>query len=221
MQPATVLAAVTASAATAVGATSAVAASYEVTITNMTHGVQFTPVLVVTHSDAIALFEPGAPASEELALLAEGGDTAPLEALLATRPDVVADFGNTGPDLLGPGQSVSVILKGGGEFDLVSLAGMLLPTNDSFVGADALRAPRAPGRSRTYVAFGYDAGSEPNDERCEHIPGPTCGGEGPSPDAGGEGFVHVSRGIAGVGDVAVADYDWRNPVARITVTRRD
>ena len=50
-----------------------------------------------------------------------------------------------------------------------------------------------------------------------NIPGPTCGVDGGSPE--GEGFVHVSGGIHGIGDLAPAEYDWRNPVATVTVTR--
>ena len=69
----------------------------------------------------------------------------------------------------------------------------------------------------------YDAGSEPNDELCAKIPGPACGGEGGSPDASGEGYVHIHihihAGIQGIGDLTSADYDWRNPTARIVIKR--
>jgi hypothetical protein len=33
----------------------------------------------------------------------------------------------------------------------------------------------------------------------------------------GEGFVHVHRGMHGVGDFKAAARDWRNPVARVQV----
>ncbi|MEM9387618.1 MAG: spondin domain-containing protein [Pseudomonadota bacterium] len=194
--------------------------SFEVSITNISRGVQFTPILVVAHSADIALWEFGAPASDELAFLAEDGDTTPLQTLLATVPDLVSDFGAT-EGLTDPGSSASVIVEGGEGFDRISLAAMLLPTNDSFVGADSLRVPRRVGGTRTYFAIGLDAGSELNDEVCENIPGPTCGGAGASPNEGGEGYVHVSGGIAGIADVTPSVYDWRNPVARVTITRLD
>ena len=73
--------------------------------------------------------------------------------------------------------------------------------------------------SQTLSVPGYDAGSEPNDELCASIPDPPCGGEGGSPNAGGEGFAHVQAGIHGIGDLSAADYDWRNPVATIKVER--
>lgn len=93
---------------------------------------------------------------------------------------------------------------------------MMLPTNDGFIGITDVPLPRNK-QVLTYLSNGHDAGSEPNDELCEHIPGPQCGGEGVSPDAGGEGFVHIHAGIHGIGSLEASDYDWRNPVARITV----
>ncbi|MCU7818248.1 MAG: hypothetical protein KZQ57_05120, partial [gamma proteobacterium symbiont of Lucinoma myriamae] len=41
----------------------------------------------------------------------------------------------------------------------------------------------------------------------------------PSPAEDGEGFVHINRGIHGIGDLAADVYDWHNPVAKITITR--
>jgi hypothetical protein len=38
---------------------------YEVTITNLTRGQQFTPILVATHREGVALFDVGTPASAQ------------------------------------------------------------------------------------------------------------------------------------------------------------
>jgi hypothetical protein len=38
---------------------------------------------------------------------------------------------------------------------------------------------------------------------------------------GGEGFVHIHAGIHGIGNLEASEYDWRNPVARITVRQVD
>ena len=56
---------------------------------------------------------------------------------------------------------------------------------------------------------------------CANIPGPACGGAGPSPDAaeGDEGYVHIHPGIHGIGDLDASEYDWRNPVAVIKIRR--
>ena len=61
---------------------SAFADEYRVTVTNLTRGQQFTPILVASHRAGVRLFEPGQPASMELEILAEGGATGPLAGLL-------------------------------------------------------------------------------------------------------------------------------------------
>lgn len=190
---------------------------YEVTITNIAPGQTFTPILVATHSSRVRMFSLGSPASEELAILAEGGDTGPLASALASTGEVF-DAQTIGA-LLAPGRTASIRVKAQGRFDRVSVAAMLIPTNDSFFAVNGSELPQRRGASASLTSVAYDAGSEPNDELCASIPGPMCGGEGTSPGVNGEGFVHVSSGIHGQGDLAPARYDWRNPVARITIRR--
>jgi hypothetical protein len=189
---------------------------FEVTITNLTPGISFTPLLVATHSPRVAMFRPGQAASDALALLAEGGDTAPLRTQLEQSGESLDSVATSG--LLAPGASVKVRVRANGRFDRLSIAGMLLPTNDGFVALNSLDLPwdRAP---YTVTLIGYDAGSEPNDERCANIPGPHCGGAGASPGVGGEGFVHVHNGIHGFADLSASTYDWRNPIAQVTIRR--
>jgi len=190
--------------------------SFSVTITNLTRGQSFTPILVASHKAAVKLFTPGNPASPELAALAEGGNTVPLAMLLMGMGDVldVADSGG----LLLPGASVTVTVETKGKFNHVSVASMLIPTNDAFFALNGIKG--ASGKKTVVVmASAWDAGSEPNDELCANIPGPVCDGVGGSPGAGGEGFVHIHAGIHGIGDLAGAERDWRNPVARITISR--
>lgn len=188
---------------------------YAVTITNVTAGQTFTPLLVVTHKASVQLFELGQPASDELALIAEAGDISQLAALLGSMPNDVFDTADSG-DLLPPGQSVTVYVNARGAFNHVSVVGMLVPTNDTFV---ALNAMPLSSWQQSYTVPAYDAGSETNDELCASIPGGGgCMGEGLSA-ADGEGYVHISRGIKGIGDLSSFDYDWHNPVAEITVGR--
>ena len=191
---------------------------FDITITNITPGIIYTPLLVATHSPRIAMFHLGQPASDELAVLAEGGDTAPLTAKLVATGETLDAV--TAPGLLGPGASVTVRIRANGRFDRLSIAGMLLPTNDGFVAINSYDLPW-DRRSVTLTALGYDAGSEPNDERCASIPGPQCGGAGNSPGSGGEGFVHIHNGIHGFADLTASTYDWRNPVALVTIRRVD
>ena len=198
--------------------------TYAVTITNITSGQAFTPVLVATHKAEASFFELGAAPSPELADLAEGGATSGLQMLLNGLPEFVMDTNTSGitPDgnpLINAGESVTVYITGNRDYNRLSLAGMLLPTNDTFVAVNSMPLPR---RYAAGMALAYDAGSEKNDELCANIPGPQCGGMGEAfSDGLYEGFVHISRGISGEGDLNASDYDWRNPVARVTVRLMD
>jgi len=187
---------------------------YAVTITNISPGQTFTPLLVATHKSSIGLFEVGESSSKELATIAESGNVGPMEELLNSLPrQVFATAKSEG--LLGPGESVTVKIAGSGRYSRVSVVGMLIPTNDTFVALDSAYLSRW---ERSYDVPAYDAGSEHNDELCDNIPGPVCGGAGLS-DEDGEGYVHISSGIHGIGDLEASAYDWRNPVARISVKR--
>ena len=191
-------------------------AGYEVTVTNITPGQTFTPQLLVTHAPDISLFYLGEPASIELEILAEGGDTGPLTDALVNE----ASYVDTIPGLLPPGASVSAMVMGGSG-DVISMAAMLIPTNDTFVALNSMPLPQEG--AVTYYVQAYDAGTEGNDQNCRSIPGPVCGGEGYNGDPadGDEGFVHISNGFHRLpgNTLRPEAYDWRNPVARVTVTR--
>lgn len=194
---------------------------YQITVTNLTRGQQFTPILVASHKAGVNTFTLGSPASGALATLAEEGNTAPLAAQLSGMPavkDVV-----TGSGLLNPGQSVTLTVQGGGAFNRISVASMLIPTNDGFFALNGEEVPLG-NMAMTFYSPAYDSGSERNDESCTSIPGPffsECGGPGggAAPAGGEEGYVHVHAGIHGIGDLDASQRDWRNPVAKITVRK--
>jgi hypothetical protein len=194
---------------------------YQVEIINLTQNQQFTPFLLATHQPSLHLFTAGMPASPALQTLAEEGDVMPLrDALRASGKtrDIVAGTG-----LTNPGQRVSFVIAGSAaRGDRLSLAAMLIPTNDGFVALQGARLPLPPPSVAShFYLHGYDAGSEVNDELCASIPGPDfveCGGPGGgAAPPGGEGFVHIHNGIHGVGDFNEATRDWNNPVARVTI----
>ena len=191
--------------------------NYRVTITNITKNIRFTPFLVTTHTRNIQLFTLGEMSSDALSALAEGGATGPLGDLLTDSAEAHSVAGNDA--LLEPGHSVDIEIRGGGRFRDLSLAAMLLPTNDTFVSLNGVALPRGYHAKTVYLARAYDAGSETNDEMCANIPGPTCGGEGPSPEDDGEGYVYPSPGIHGEADLSVADSNWTGPVARVVIQR--
>lgn len=187
--------------------------TYAVTITNVTAGQSFTPLLAITHKKGHPLLTLGSPASPELTRIAEGGDTAPFQQGLMDSGMAYDAASSEG--LLGPGQSVTLHVKSTGRFKYLTVAAMLLPTNDGVVALNGMRLPK---HSFSKMIPGYDGGTEVNDELCASIPGPHCGGE-PFSAADGEGFVHIHPGIRGVGDLSASQYDWKNPVAKITVKR--
>jgi hypothetical protein len=198
----------------------ALAAEWHVEVTNVTPGQSFTPILAVAHYPPVRLFELGEAASEGIAILAEGGDTAPLTAELQGVRGVgpIQTIGG----LLGPGETRAFTVNGRIGQNL-SVAAMLIPTNDTFFAVDSVTLP-VSGK-RVVKALAYDAGSEVNDQNCANIPGPRCGGEGtsPAPQPSDEGFVHVGNGFHDLGDapgvLAPAHYDWNNPVAIVTIRR--
>jgi len=192
-----------------------------VTITNITRDQVFSPPLVVTHDKRVSLFSLGDPASEELAALAEDGMTGPLHDLLdgATGVLDMAMFDG----MILPGDSASVEIDISHRQSLVSLAGMLVSTNDAFFSLNSTSVQVWGFRPfrKIAAARAYDAGSEANTESCEHIPGPPCGNPGVRVTDGAEGFITVHSGIHGIGDLEASMKDWNNPVALITIERAD
>jgi hypothetical protein len=200
---------------------------YEVEVTNVTKGQTFTPILVATHTHHVRLFEPGQPAGEALEILAEAGDTEPLTNLLLSLGSQVGDV-QTIPGLLGPGETTSIQVRASRHARRISVAAMLIPTNDTFFALHSERLPFT-GRGAHFKAPAYDAGTEENDQSCANIPGPVCGGaaHSPGPNDGDEGHVHIGNGFHDLGDRDGAGnevlgpflYDWRNPVAHVKVRR--
>lgn len=195
------------------------ATTYEVTISNITKGQVFSPPVLVTHSRGVALFTLGEPALPELAIVAEDGDGEPLVDLVSTLPQV-ADAQATSDPLV-PGASAVYEVHSFRGFGVLSIVAMMVNTNDAFFAIDSEALPRFRGITRTYHALGYDAGSEGNNEDCAFVPGPACpedsGNDRSVDDA--EGFVHIHNGVHGIADLEADAYDWRNPVAKVTVRR--
>lgn len=216
--------------------TAALADRVEVKIENLTSAIYFTPVLAVAHSAKVDLFSTGEPASAGIQAIAEGGDVAGAKAAAEGAGAATA----VAPDLLAPGKSVTLTLNTNRYQNYLSIAGMLLPTNDGFVGLDSTRIPRAWYR-KTVTADGYDAGTERNDEvvnggGAPGVPGIPAdpggnngsGASGVSAGSGGPAestYIHIHRGTLGDRDLSGGDSDldsavhrWLNPVARVTIT---
>ena len=189
------------------------AAKFEVEITNLTKSTLLTPVMVAAQERKVNLFQLGHPASEAISAVAEGGDTSALAAMFDESAQIVSTSG-----LLGPGETTRVTFEDLNKHSKISLASMLLPTNDGFVVAESLPISHAKA-GRTFFLKAYDAGTETNDELCASIPGPQCGGEAFSPNDSGEGYVYIHSGVHGVGDLSASMYTWNNPVVKVTIKR--
>lgn len=190
---------------------------YSVKITNITKGIQFTPVLSVAHNHNVRLFNVGEAASPEVIRIAEGGDIGPLQDQLDADSGVSATTSSQG--LLNPGETVELTLSSTRAFPRLSLISMALPTNDTLVSLQNARLPHYPGFTLTHFMRAYDGGSEVNSELCSDIPGPRCGGEPFSEDDQGEGYIYPSPGIHGEADLSRAAYQWGERVAKIEITR--
>lgn len=191
-------------------------ATYKISITNLTPGQPIAPAMTATHRTGMSFFQEGEAPSPELASLAEAGDGNPMAAkLLATSGVSDAQVGAEGT---APGKTTTMTVSAHSDRDHLSLGAMLGNTNDGFIAIRDVTLPKGR-QSATYLAVGYDAGSETNDESCSTVPGPACGGAALSPEDSGEGFVHIHNGIHGIGGLSATAYDWRNPVAKIVIER--
>ena len=174
------------------------------------------PFFVAVHNeDATPIFQVGKPASNELATLAEEGNAMDLADLYNGAESNGVQFATTeGEGLLALGGELTFTVDFTRRFRLLSLASMAVNTNDCFVGLSGF----SPGRgSQTILVPGYDSGSEENNELCTSVPGPACIDTDNGPRSlNGEGYVHVHRGIHGVGDLSTDGYDWRNPMLAVT-----
>ncbi len=192
---------------------------FEITLTNLTKGdvgkggQVFSPPLFITHTAAVKFVEKGTRASEELRILAEDGANGPLAKLAASSKGVGYIVAQDAP--LPPGASVTIEIEGSAEGWLLSLATMLVETNDGIAAADSLPLFDENGKPRTFTVdlMAYDAGTEANNELKTHIPGPPFGGGERVPETD---VIRPHPGIRGNADVGAA-FGWTEPVARLTV----
>jgi len=192
--------------------------TYKITVTNLTPAQPFAPILAATHLSGMSFYEVGHAPSDELAHLAEGGNSAPMQAMLLTLPGVI-DAKIYAGGLTKPGTTSTMTVTAKRGMDRVSVGGMLGATNDAFFAVGDVALPK--GRQvLTYMADAYDAGSEDNDEAKEHVFGFGIAGAGYSPVPNDRSpFVHIHNGIHGIADLPANRMDWRNPVAEITIER--
>lgn len=188
----------------------------EISITNLTQGNYFTPRLVVAHTEDVDVFEVGEEASSALAWLAEAGVITDAQNAASAGANFEALLGPADTDngantwhffdgLVAPATTLTY-----GSFDTMdkpylSLASMLIPTNDAFIGLDSIKIPTEAG-TYTYYLNAYDAGTELNDELnstrtdiTEEGGTPLGGYAAPGVAGAGAGPIAPSMGTGGTG----------------------
>ncbi len=214
---------------------SASAQDLSISITNLTHGSHFTPLLVSAHPASSHLFEAGTAASANLQAMAEGGDTS---GLITDLNGISADVtNNPAGGLTAPGQTVSFDMMTASANTNLSVVAMVLPTNDGFVGLDSMPIPTAAG-TYTWYLNAWDAGTEVNDEIINGTNGGMPGAAGiPADPLGMNGTgatgvatseandkIHIHPGVVGdtnatggASDLDSRVHRWLNPVAKLVI----
>jgi len=206
----------------------------EITVTNLTQGIYFTPLVVAAHDIDTSMYMIGEAATPELQAIAEGGDISGMVTLLSNADADISE--NPAMGLLAPTMSTTFMLSNAEANDYLSLTTMLLPTNDGFVGLNSWMIPESAGTYTMYLNA-YDAGTEANNELVVEgsgapgvlgIPAAPGGHAG----TGGTGvtdmednmLIHIHRGalgddmmMGGKSDLNNTVHRWLNPVAKITV----
>lgn len=195
---------------------------YEVELTNLTAAQPMSPMAVVLHGGGYKMWTVGTSASNGLEQLAESGDNTEVLA------EAAGENGTTmsGGGIITPGASESVTIEADGVGDLaLSLATMLVNTNDAYTGVDSkLLSDMSLDETRTMVLMAYDAGAEANSELASTILGPAAGGEGFNATRDDRDSVGGHPGVVthddGLNNSALGEeHRFDNPVARVTITR--
>ena len=202
---------------------------YQITLTNISSTQPLSPPLLVTHEPDFSLVTTGAMASDGLRRLAEEGSNSALANELRANAKVQEVVTGTQPmrRLSGGGPSGSsssyVFTIHGREGDVLSIASMLVCTNDGFTGAMNVTLPEQ-GDVVILRPLIFDAGTERNTERSADL-SDVCGTMGAQalPADGNARIataepIALHHGLSGLGDLTTASA-WSGPVLQVVIER--
>ena len=198
--------------------------SYDVTITNLTTGQPMSPAIIITHGPRVSLFAGGRRASQGIKEIAEDGNPATAHAMLSGARGVFEAVATGAPihRIGGPGPNVlTARISGDREKRFLSLATMLICSNDGFAGVSGVALPTSATPVTAY-AYAYDAGTERNTEADGDIV-PPCFGIGPTTGTGGGGHVgeqlnvRMHPGFDGPRALSPKLHGWSGPVAMVSI----
>ncbi|MFV2001086.1 MAG: spondin domain-containing protein, partial [Acidimicrobiia bacterium] len=139
-----------------------------------------------------------------------------------TANDDVADVAVTDGGPIAPGASASTLITTTSEAKRISVAAMLICTNDGFASVNGALVPRSG--AATWYGQAFDAGTEINTQDFDDLVPPCANmtgvGTGTSnPDLAEDGNVLRHRGITETGDLTPATHGWSGPVIKVTIER--
>jgi hypothetical protein len=210
--------------------------TFRVSLQNLTGGQPFSPPAAATHDEDVHMFQVGALATDELAAIAQDGNEIPMVNLFNSLrlDDNVTDVVDVGRPITPRGvvkggftDSVTFMIRAR-PGDRLSIATMLICTNDGFTGLDGVKLPKHG--TRVFLMNAYDAGREVKTEKqldivepCSLLGPVVLPGVHPSPNFDPPIVppypIRHHAGIQGVGDLSVALHGWVDPVAKVTITR--
>ncbi len=191
---------------------------YQISIQNLTQSQPLSPPGIFTHSTEYKLWAAGEMASVALEVLAEGGDASMLDDLDIVMQSQLAEMP------VAPGENMSWTFEiEQGSTEALSIATMLVNTNDAFTGVTAMPlANMGVGEVHQQYLQAYDAGTEMNDESA--LPGPAASAEGFNASRSGDvNRVYLHAGVLTQyelsGSVLMPEHKFDNPVAKLMVKR--
>ena len=196
--------------------------TYRVTVENLTENQTITPAVVASHEPSFRVFKRNQPASSGLAQLSENGGVPVLVDELSGEARV-ADVAVVGDAPIAPGGSATALIATVPGADRISVAAMLICTNDGFAGVSNVKTRSHSG---DVIAYGraFDAGSEVNTQDfddlvppCSGIPGVGTGVSNPA--LAENGTVKRHTGITERGDLTPEANGWEDPAIRVTIER--
>lgn len=192
---------------------------YQVTVTNLTNAQPLSPLTLVLHQSG-EIWQVGQAASVMLETLAESGDNSGVMAA-----DFVLSNATNGEVLLPGLQAQLTISTTDATASKLSLATMLVNTNDAFSGLNAIDLSGLEvGSTIMFKTVVYDAGTEGNSEMPGTIPGPADGGEGMNVARDDVDFVAMHPGVVSGDDgltasVLTGAHKFDNPAMSVKIMR--
>lgn len=219
------------------------AATYKVTILNLTKGQPLSPPVIATHSSRDQVFGLHDYARYGVQQVAENGAVPTLFSELEEEKDL-GFFDDVQRSMAGPlvpaglpasadnprWVTLTITAENANRLSWVS---MLACTNDGFAGVNGIRLPRHIGQYNFELANAYDAGSETNTESWRDLVGAcqaavgvksalgTMGTNMSNPSLRENRRIRHHRGILGVASdgLVPSAHNWYGPAGAIWVQR--